>query len=319
MTSGFKKIIWAVDAFQDDLEIETRCLEAMRVLTRGSEPKIEPVYVTPLQQVGAPLEGAYPAFEYYGHEAEGALKHRFEKITSPRLSTPKVIDAPVMSTAGVVKTLSVYAGEAEAELIVAGTHSRKGLSRFFLGSFAESLLLHSRTPLLLVSAHAAPIKTIESVFFPTDFGELPETIFPRVLELVQFLNAKLYIYHLMQLPFVLPTSMIRPPEVAELLAAETRASEELLEDYRRKAEAAGIDVETILDDSMASEADAIVETATRKRAGLIAMAAQSGVGFSILPGSTTRQAVRSSPCPIWVLNSQLAVAETQTPSKIQAA
>lgn len=44
-------------------------------------------------------------------------------------------------------------GEAEswpADLIVMGTHGRRGLRRFFLGSVAEALARTSHTPLLLV-------------------------------------------------------------------------------------------------------------------------------------------------------------------------
>lgn len=43
-----------------------------------------------------------------------------------------------------------YAGEQGVDLIAMSTHGRRGLARLVLGSVAEYVLRHSRTPLLLV-------------------------------------------------------------------------------------------------------------------------------------------------------------------------
>jgi nucleotide-binding universal stress UspA family protein len=43
-----------------------------------------------------------------------------------------------------------------AELIVCGTHGRKGMSRIFLGSVAEGIIRVSTKPVLLIRAQPAP-------------------------------------------------------------------------------------------------------------------------------------------------------------------
>jgi nucleotide-binding universal stress UspA family protein len=44
--------------------------------------------------------------------------------------------------------------EFNADMIVIGTHSRKGIDRFFMGSVAEHVVRHSTVPVLVVPYHA---------------------------------------------------------------------------------------------------------------------------------------------------------------------
>ncbi|MEP6467923.1 MAG: universal stress protein [Parafilimonas sp.] len=48
------------------------------------------------------------------------------------------------------------AEELNADIIVMGTHSRKGLDKVLLGSVAENVLHHTRTPLFII-----PVKLLE--------------------------------------------------------------------------------------------------------------------------------------------------------------
>jgi K+-sensing histidine kinase KdpD len=48
------------------------------------------------------------------------------------------------------------ADEEHADLIVVGTHQRKGLGRFFLGSVAEQVLLDATQDVLVVPRREAP-------------------------------------------------------------------------------------------------------------------------------------------------------------------
>lgn len=75
----------------------------------------------------------------------------------------------------------------------------------------------------MVGTNATASKTVESVFFPTDFGKTSELIFHRVVELAKSLGAKLYVYHMVAKPFILPTGIIPPEEIPALLENEKKS------------------------------------------------------------------------------------------------
>jgi nucleotide-binding universal stress UspA family protein len=157
----------------------------------------------------------------------------------------------------------------------------------FLGSFAESLLLESRTPLLLVGTRVTRVGPITTVLYPTDFGPTSEAVFPRALELVRCLSARLRIFH-------------------HAPGRHTRHEEpRMLERYAQIARSQGIEPELVLDlgDSGARSVSEAILVAARDT-GLIAMAAQSGWVRSTVAGSATRQVVRGANCPVWVLHAR---------------
>jgi nucleotide-binding universal stress UspA family protein len=53
------------------------------------------------------------------------------------------------------KEIVAEAGQAQVDLIVLGTHGRRGLKRLVMGSDAELVVRHSTVPVLLVRDQAA--------------------------------------------------------------------------------------------------------------------------------------------------------------------
>jgi nucleotide-binding universal stress UspA family protein len=58
------------------------------------------------------------------------------------------------------------ATELDSELIVLGTHGRKGMSRFVMGSTAESVLRQARVPVLVVKVAHAVRSSIDAASLP---------------------------------------------------------------------------------------------------------------------------------------------------------
>jgi len=75
--------------------------------------------------------------------------------------------AGVEVDARLIEALGAEAGECviqqaaswPADLIVCGTHGRRGLRRLLMGSDAEYIVRHSAVPVLLVPASASPART----------------------------------------------------------------------------------------------------------------------------------------------------------------
>lgn len=81
-------------------------------------------------------------------------------------------------TATVQSFVSAEATSWKAELIVLGTHGRRGVQRAFLGSSAEQILRHSPTPVLLVRAPELPDTASTSASGQTLHAKLPSAALP---------------------------------------------------------------------------------------------------------------------------------------------
>jgi hypothetical protein len=78
-------------------------------------------------------------------------------------------------------------GQEHIDLVVVGTHSRMGLSKFIFGSVAERILRRVSTPVLTVGPKAAPDgepqrrEASRPLLFATDFSEASLRILPYAI------------------------------------------------------------------------------------------------------------------------------------------
>jgi nucleotide-binding universal stress UspA family protein len=81
-----------------------------------------------------------------------ALEQEGERITSDAVdrvgADVEVVDA--VETGGPVETILDYADSVGADLVVMGTHGRRGLDRYLLGSTTERVVRRSPIPVLTV-------------------------------------------------------------------------------------------------------------------------------------------------------------------------
>jgi nucleotide-binding universal stress UspA family protein len=98
---------------------------------------------------------------HYVDEAVNQLRRKGHRILAlaQEVATAKgVTAAPILiseSCPDVASVILRQASELEADLIVLGTHGRRGLTRILMGSDAEAVLRRSRLPVLLVRAPAS--------------------------------------------------------------------------------------------------------------------------------------------------------------------
>jgi nucleotide-binding universal stress UspA family protein len=87
----------------------------------------------------------------------------------------------------------------EADLIVAGTHSKSGLQRLVLGSTAEELIRHAACPVLTVGPHArqpndGPL-VFRTIVYATDFSIQASKAAVYAMSFAQDSGAHLYLCH----------------------------------------------------------------------------------------------------------------------------
>jgi nucleotide-binding universal stress UspA family protein len=205
-----------------------------------------------------------------------------------------------------------YAEQEGIDLVVMGTHGRRGLRRVVLGSVAEDVLHRTDLPVLVVP-EAAPRRTPRRVLAPTDFSLTSRLALPLAAEFAALYGADLDLLHVLE-----------PIRFAEIIAG-TQLAAGLLPELRDEAErhlAALTDspalAETLSDPEAPIEggvpartgyhiaegraAEAIAATARAQGADVLVMAKRGlhGVEQPLL-GSVTERVCRLAPCSVLVV------------------
>ena len=134
----------------DGSETSTRGLLEAIELVEGHRAKLRLLYVVNLS-TAALAEAAYPGDELRKRlcqDGEETLKEAATTARQKGLETESMlIETPADNTGEMIVRA---AKEWSADIIVMGTHGRRGIARMILGSSAEFVLRHTSVPLLLV-------------------------------------------------------------------------------------------------------------------------------------------------------------------------
>ena len=93
-----------------------------------------------------------------------------------------------------------YANEHSMDLIVMGTHGRRGLGYMFLGSIAEEVVRKSSCPVFTVRESEKPLLpgNTERVLSPIDFSDHSITAMLTAREVAHLYDARLQILHVIE-------------------------------------------------------------------------------------------------------------------------
>ena len=189
--------------------------------------------------------------------------------------------------------------ETGADMLVVGTHGRKGVARLFLGSIAESLAKSAPVPVAVVRTFDQTAGEMGPLLVPTDFSEGAAHAARAAAVLARKLGARLVLLHV--LPEVVPPKGEDDPAVVR---RETdRLRREAAAKLRSAADALGLD-RGQMEVSLVTGVDVaeIVHVAKAIRASCIVMGTRGLTGLPrILLGSVTDQVLRQAPCPVLVI------------------
>lgn len=110
---------------------------------------MEPYLVT-----GDPTAMLHPSVEKTYREAQERLEGLIPEERNDDRAKPLVVKSLVLPNSSPAQAITQVAADKDADLIVVGTHGRKGLTRLLMGSTAESLLRRSPCPVLVVKHKA---------------------------------------------------------------------------------------------------------------------------------------------------------------------
>ncbi len=298
------RILLAVDMKANDPKAVRRVWDALLPLRSAEGATVQPVTVLDRADatLGASLRNQIGTLRT---AAERHLADSLSQLKVENVLPPKVLFADGSSTRQSVTELLHYAKETGCDLIALATHSRKGLARFFVGSFAETLTLHSTLPLFVVNPRYRAAKSpLGTVLFATDFSAKSKLALATVCASLKAVAPRIVLFHAMPLPQAIFAEPFSLPISESLLKREIADAKKFGAEMLAGLRADGFEGEFVLDTKTASVSEAISKAATRKKAGLVAVASNSGKLEIALFGSVARQVLRDSKVPVWVVHPQ---------------
>ncbi|MEO1477163.1 MAG: universal stress protein, partial [Bacteroidota bacterium] len=200
-----------------------------------------------------------------------------------------------------------YADARGIDLIVMGTHGRRGMRRFVMGSVAEEVMQTAPCPVFTIGGGKACREawTIRHVLAPVDFSEHARASARHAAALAEAYGASLTLVTVVDMA-MLPTGSapyldIYHVPTDDLEARARRLLNEQAASLRREFPALPL-ISTHV--QIGRPASAIVEVAEEVMADCLVMGSHGRTGMErLLMGSVSGEVVRSAPCPVFVVKS----------------
>lgn len=280
------KALWCVDVLSKNMSLERHATTFLKALGKGLQLEIHPVFIeNDLFYKAGPLHD----------KAKKNFQSFVERSQKIGLKKPKLLSniTSAYSVRDQVNTLLEYAKKGRFQLIITHTSNRKGLAKFFLGSFAETLMLKSQTPLLILNPKSRSTNKIQRVLYPTDLSQESKKGFKKVLELCQLWGAHVTLYH----------KLMDPPKIFDKKQMDHFAHQNRLENWIQMALKYQVKMKIKIEKNTSSISKAINDTSKKEKAQLIAMVTRSGELETLMVGSSARNVMREAQLPIWIVHS----------------
>lgn len=198
------------------------------------------------------------------------------------------------------EAILAYARDHEIDLIVMGTHGRRGLRRWILGSVTEEVLHEAPCPVLAVRPDEDPAP-ISHILVPVDFSEASGKALAQAKNLASLYDAALTLLFVAE-EYYVPTFSDTGLPVFTLFQFDPEITAQATEALRRMdEETLGPEVPTTYLVRSGQAHRTIVSVANETQAGLVMMATQGLGQMHGIIGSVTDRVVRTAPCPVWTV------------------
>jgi nucleotide-binding universal stress UspA family protein len=291
----FKHILCPVDFS----ESSNRSLDHAVALARWYDSKLTVLHVAPsfepmavAGELGFPIQVVNPLTR---EDTEAEMRRHLDAAGVPP-------DAVLTARAGDASTTIIdEAVTTKADLIVMGTHGRRGFKRLLLGSVTETVLHEAPCPVLTVPPHAAPdssrVVVFKRILCPIDFSPSSLQALGFALDLARQSNGTVTLLNVVEWlaeedPMV--SAHFNVPEVRHHMRED---AEQRLRGLVAAEPRTWCEIENVVAFGRAHRE--ILRMAETKPPDLIVVGAQGrgGVGL-VLFGSTTQQVLRGASSPV---------------------
>jgi nucleotide-binding universal stress UspA family protein len=212
-----------------------------------------------------------------------------------RLKARNVLIETELRTGDIYEEIKRSIDALRPELVVMGTHGRRGVERWFLGSTTEKLLRHSPVPLVSISAAGERYTNgprFKKILVTTDFSEGTADALAYAFSVAQENESQVTLLHVVHdIPADI-TGKYRDP----LIAGVRKQLEGLVPPEARN----WCDIETRVETGIPYRI--ILRTIEDERADLVVMNIHGkGMLDRALLGSTAERIVRAAACPVMMI------------------
>lgn len=290
------KTLWALEPFHQD----TAKIQMMYSLIKQFSPaenEVDIGFIATRDIQSLNLAFDVPANERYTKYPTRIIAKNLLKAKIPvHQQNILVRDVDTISTTKAVQSFLDLAKKQKSKLLAIFTQDKKGFVKFTLGSFAETAMELSSHNLLIVSPNVKPISKLSTIFYASDFQEKNKSDILEMLDLSNQLKSKIVIYHHSQ-----ELALLKKDKKNTDLLKHKKNLDQFCDWIQNQARLKKAKVKIVLDSSLNSVSESILNTAKKEKAQLIAVTAKTGNLKAMFTGSTTRQVVRSSEVPVLVL------------------
>ena len=262
-------------------------------LARGFEAELHVVHVQVL------LDDPHLE-EKHQHELDLLLEtsgqRRRQALEAPSADTEVPIQTHLVRGLSASEAIAESAGDLKCELIVMGTHGRRGFTHLLLGSVAEHVVRTARVPVLTVRPDSiVPPAGIRRILVPHDFSNHSTTAVEVAAAWARDLAAEVTLLHAVE-PVVYPEFYavdLLPDEMIGRL--KTRSEEALAQTAQDHLEGVTVNVEVIV----GRAGDTIVAEAATENHDLVVMGTRGLSGLEhLLLGSVAESVLRRCALPL---------------------
>lgn len=226
-----------------------------------------------------------------------ALAEHEQTVDFPYADHDLVIQADATDSSACNAILG-YSEEHDIDLIVMGSHGRRGPKRLFLGSTAECVIRNASCPVLTLRSDAESLHgdKLSHIMVPVDFSAYAEEALRYANAFAKLWNARVTLVHAIEeavIPTVYGIEPMSFPSLEPLLDKSNAALMDMAANY------IDADIEVNIETLIGPPAPVIAEFADKQKADMIVLASHGLTGFKrFLLGSVAESLNRLASCAI---------------------
>ena len=124
---------------------------------------------------------------------KAAKEAEMEKVAVDAFEKHGIKPAIKVMEGSIFTTISTYASDTKANMVIMGTHGIKGIQKF-TGSFALKVLLGSKVPFIVVQDKPRSDEKLSNIVFPIDFRSENKEKLYWAIYLGKYFNSKVHLF-----------------------------------------------------------------------------------------------------------------------------